>query len=105
MEASGEHAVRRPQQHPVEPAGQRSVRIAADHLDEIDDIYAEHMTGIDALPGHLTRLMAASGLLFKVAIARRVREHAVAMWCRMRVRIGLMRAALAHRRTASTNPA
>jgi hypothetical protein len=82
-----------------------TARIDADHPDEINDIYAEHMAGINALPGHLTRLVAASGLLFKVAIARRVHQGAVAMRCRMRVRVGLMRAALARRRTAPTNPA
>jgi hypothetical protein len=80
-----------------------AARIDADHPDEINDIYVEHMAGIDALPGHLAKLIAASGLLFKVVIARRVHDGAVAIWCRMRVRVELMRSAHARRRTASTN--
>jgi hypothetical protein len=83
-----------------------AARIDADHPDEIDDIYVEHMDGIDALPGHFAKLIAASGLLFRVAVARRVRDGALAAWCGTQLRVGLMRAAIArHLRPSPANPA
>lgn len=79
-----------------------AARIDADHPDEIDDIHAEHMDGIDALPGRLVKLIAAGGLLFKVAIARRIYDAALAIWCGVWIRIGLARTAIARQQSPPT---
>jgi len=74
--------------------------IDADQPDEVEDIYAEYIAGSRTLPGSFSALVMACGLLFKVAIARRGHNGALAVWCTLRVRAGLVRAAIARRRAA-----
>jgi len=75
-----------------------AARIDADCPDEVRDTYAENMAEINASPGHLWGLLTAFGLLFKVAVARRVRDGALVAWCVIKARSGLVRVARAQRR-------
>jgi hypothetical protein len=77
-----------------------AARVDAHDRNEAEDIYAEHMAGINALPGRIWRLVTACGLLFKVAIARRVHDGGLAAWCAVHMRIGLVRTAIARWRAA-----
>jgi hypothetical protein len=71
-----------------------AARLDADSPEEAEEIYAEYIDGISRLPGHLAGLAAALGLLFKVTLARRVRNGAIATFCAINVRIDLLRTAI-----------
>jgi len=75
-----------------------AARIDADHPNEADDLYAEYMAGIDAPPVSIWGFLTTCGLLFKVAIARRLRDSSLAVRCAIHLRVGLVRDAVARRR-------